>query len=68
MAIERDHQTGHLARIEVLLAEAKRTVANIPATDRVARASIAIHLDKLLNELRGPYEGQPASRLTARRS
>jgi hypothetical protein len=62
MAIERDHQAEHLARIELLLAEAKRTVVNIRPTDRVARASISTHLDKLLNELRGPYEGHPASR------
>lgn len=68
MAIERDHQAEHLARIELLVVEAKRTVANIPATDRVARASISTHLDKLLNELRGPYERHPASRLTAHRS
>jgi len=68
MAIERDHQAEHLARIELLLAEAKRTVASIPGIDRAGRASISTHLDKLLNELRGPYEGRPASRLTAHRS
>ena len=56
MATERDHQAEHLARIELLLAEAKRTVASIPATDRVARTSMSTHLDKLLKELRGPYE------------
>jgi len=56
MAIERDHQTEHLARIELLLAEAKRTVAKIPPTDRAARTSLSYHLDELLKELRGPYE------------
>jgi hypothetical protein len=52
MALERDQQAERLARLDVLLFEAKRTVVRIPPTDRDARDSISNHLDEL-NRLRG---------------
>ena len=43
-----------LARIELLLAEAKRTMAQMPPTDRVQAREVSEHLDEMLKELRWP--------------
>ena len=56
MAINRDDSAERLARIELLLAEAKRTMAQITPKDRVARQELSDQLDEMLNELLGPYE------------
>ena len=68
MALERDHNSERLARIDFLLAQAKRTVAQaqLPPIDPKARDNISNHLDEL-NSLRGPLVGSSGTRLSTRR-
>jgi hypothetical protein len=56
MAIERDDAAERLARIDVLLAEAKRTMARIAPTDRSLIRQLTDQLDEMLNELLGRYD------------
>ena len=53
MALERDHHAERLARIDLLVTQAKRTGAQRPSIERVMRENISKHLDEL-DKLRGP--------------
>jgi len=55
MRLERDYTTERLARIDRLLAEAKRTNAGKAPTDRVLAPELVDKLDEMLKEVRGPY-------------
>jgi hypothetical protein len=56
MAIERDDAAERLARIDVLLAEAKRTMARMAPTDRSLMRQLTNQVDEMLNELLGRYD------------
>jgi hypothetical protein len=56
MPIERDHVAERLAKIESLLAEAKRRKSLAAPTDRGTAQKLCNELAEMLNELRGPSD------------
>ena len=53
MALYRDHTTEFLARVNILLAEAKSTRATIAQTDRILARELVARRDEMLNEVSG---------------
>ncbi len=63
MTIERDYAAERIARIDALLAEARRTAARIPPNGRLMTQRLCIQLDQMLNELCSPLA--PPSRFAS---
>jgi hypothetical protein len=56
MALHPDHTTEFLARVKVLLAEAKATRATIAQTDRILAQELVARRDEVLKDLCGPAD------------
>jgi hypothetical protein len=61
MALDRDRTTPFLARVNLLLAEAKATRATLAQTDRLLARELVARRDDMLKELRGNPYGQSGS-------
>jgi hypothetical protein len=56
MPIHEDNEAERLARIEQLLTEARLMKASLRPADHQLRRELGAHLDRLLIELRGPFQ------------